>query len=93
MWCEQENYHSLTCARYGSQYIWPLSRVVPWTLQRNVSNWIYDRYRGNLTYERIYTDAAEALLALSDHLGQETWLLHRWQVLRKSRKHDKLTLI
>ncbi|KAI8057617.1 hypothetical protein BDF22DRAFT_661692 [Syncephalis plumigaleata] len=71
MWCEQDNYHSSTCSIYLAA-----QSCVPWTLQRNVSNWIYDRYRGNLTYERIYTDATEALLALSNRLGQEAWLLN-----------------
>ncbi|KAI9598218.1 hypothetical protein BDF19DRAFT_431740 [Syncephalis fuscata] len=68
LWCEQENYRSLTRLHYGT---------VPWTMQRNVSNWIYTRYRGDLSYDRIYADAAETLLALDNQLGKETWMLHQ----------------
>ncbi|RKP05770.1 hypothetical protein THASP1DRAFT_32397 [Thamnocephalis sphaerospora] len=74
LWCEQDNYRAITRNYYGSNYTQPLDKIVPWTRQRTITNWVHNRYHGELTRERIYSDATEALEAVSRRLGKSTWL-------------------
>ncbi|CAI4226180.1 unnamed protein product [Auanema sp. JU1783] len=74
VWKHDETYRSVTKARYGSVYYWPLSYVLPTFRRRDMLTKLQDAEWRDKTMEEVVEQSEKAFRSLSFQLGTNPFL-------------------